>query len=163
MQGSATTCELGPRHLDASPYGRWTMKQSTCYRIFLQLGATLLISTAFGAAPTGELTPAIMHVLTEGKSNDIPPAFSRALGLTTNQPASGKVIISKRDSETNSFWVSLQDSNTAVIITRKANLSWYYLTDASGPLRRAFRQPCQPTSRLGNESAVGTRLGRHVL
>ncbi len=80
----------------------------------------------------------IRHVLAEGKNNSIPPAFSRALGLTTNQPARGKVIISRSATETNSFWASLQDTNAAVIVTRKANLSWYYLTNASGRLRSAI-------------------------
>ena len=91
----------------------------------------------FAAEAAGELSPVIMRVLKEGKSNNIPPAFSYALGLSTNKPAPGKVVISRSATETNSFWASL-DGNAAVIINRKANLSWYYLTDASGRLRRAI-------------------------
>jgi hypothetical protein len=113
------------------------MKKSIWGGIFLLLGAPSFRPTASAAAP-GELSPVIGHVLSEGKSNNIPPAFSYALGLSTNKPAAGKVIISRGDTETNSFWASLQDSNSAVMITRKANLSWYYLTDSSGQLRRAI-------------------------
>jgi len=114
------------------------MKQRTCCGIFLVIGATYLGSTVFPAESPGELGHVIGHVLTEGKNNTIPPAFSRALGLTTNQPALGKAIISRTDTETNAFWASLKDTNAAVIITRKANLSWYYVTDASGQLRHAM-------------------------
>ena len=107
------------------------MKQST----FFLLIASLIASAA---QPTGELSPVITHVLREGKNNNIPPGFAHALGLTTNQPAAGKVIIDRSGTETNSFWASTQGTNAAVIMTRKANLSWYYLTDASGQLRRAI-------------------------
>jgi hypothetical protein len=112
------------------------MGKSICYGILLLVGPTCL--AAFGAEPAGELSPVIAHVLTEGKNNNIPPGFARALGLSTNQPAPGKVFIEKTGTETNSFWASLQNTNSAVIMTRKANLSWYYLTDASGRLRRAI-------------------------
>jgi hypothetical protein len=114
------------------------MERSTCYGVFVSIGAAYLGLTALAAGPPDELSPVIVHVLTEGKTNNIPPAFSRALGLSTNKPAAGKVVISRSDTETNSFWASLQDTNAAVIMTRKANLCWYYLTDASGQLHRAI-------------------------
>ena len=114
------------------------MKHITCSGIFLLIEAIYLGSTAFAAGPPRELSPVIVHVLTDGKSNNIPPAFSYALGLSTNKPALGKAIISRGNTETNSFWASLQNTNAAVIITRKANLSWYYLTDASGHFLRAI-------------------------
>lgn len=115
------------------------MKRRNCFRIFILTGAVVYFGlTGFAAEPPGELSPVIAHVLSEGKNNNIPTAFSRALGLTTNQPALGKVIISKTDTETNAFWASLKDTHAAVIITRKANLSWYYVTDPGGRLRHAM-------------------------
>src|ERR1043165_8542342 len=112
------------------------MKQSICCSIFTLIATACL--TGFTAESPDELSPVIAHVLTEGKTNSIPPAFARALGVSTNQPAPGKVIIDTSGGETNSFWVSLQNTNTAVIMTRKANLSWYYVTDTSGRLHHAM-------------------------
>jgi hypothetical protein len=112
------------------------MKQSICCGIFILIATTDL--TASAAESPGELSPVIAHVLTEGKNNNVPPGFAHALGISTNQPAPGKVIIDRSGTETNSLWASLQNTNVAVIMTRKANLSWYYLTDASGRLRRAI-------------------------
>jgi hypothetical protein len=71
------------------------MRRSTCYLIFLSLGALCVGSTGLAAEPAGELSPVIARVLNEGKNNNIPPAFSSALGLNTNKPASGKVLISR--------------------------------------------------------------------
>ena|ERR1051326_571369 len=65
------------------------MKKIIWGGIFLLLGAPSFRPTA-SAAATGELSPVIGHVLSEGKSNNIPPAFSYALGLSTNKPAAGK-------------------------------------------------------------------------
>ena len=112
------------------------MKRSICLGIGVLIGMVWV--AAFAAQQPGELSPVISHVLAKGKNNNIPPAFARALGLSTNQPAPGKAIIEQTSTETNAFWASLQNTNAAVITTRKGNLSWYYVTDASGQLRRAM-------------------------
>jgi hypothetical protein len=95
-------------------------------------------SIAFPAEQPGQLSPVIAHVLTHGKNNNIPPAVARALGLSTNTPALGKFAFTTSPPETNAFWVSLQNTNAAVIITRKANMCWYYVTDSSGQLLHAM-------------------------
>ena len=116
--------------------------------------------SAFAAESPGELSPVIAHVLTEGKTNNIPPGFARALGLSTNIPALGKVIIERTATETNSFWASLQVTTAAVIMTRTANLSWYYLTGASGRLRRAIVNDANKYSGGGTNLSLARESGR---
>lgn len=106
--------------------------------VLVLIWATQLGSIVFPAEQPGELSPVISHVLTRGKTNNIPPAVARALGLSTNTPALGKFVFTTSPPETNAFWVSLKSTNAAVIITRKENMCWYYVTDASGQLLHAM-------------------------
>ena len=94
----------------------------------------LVMSAADSVQP---LAPVIARAFSEGKDAKINASFARTLGLKTEQPLALKRLLIKRSGTTNVFNVLVQDRKTIILFDLQQPLRTYYLTDASGILKRA--------------------------
>jgi len=96
----------------------------------------LLASSLIADEKTEPLAPVVAKALKEGVDANLNAGFATVLGISkAGVPL--KRLKSETNGVTNTFNVSLEDKKTVIITVREKQMSTFYLTDASGKLKRA--------------------------